>query len=80
LLPQEAAWAERVQRMGRAAGERRWPGATALVLLLSGGRLYAANAGDCRAVLCSQVRLRPALHAHTPLSRPRVKPERAMPA
>ena len=48
--------------MGRAAGERRWPGATAMVLLLSNGRLYTANAGDCRAVLCSQVRLGP-LHA-----------------
>lgn len=42
--------------MGRAAGERRWPGATAIVLLLAAGRLYTANAGDCRAVLCSKVR------------------------
>ena len=45
--------------MGAAAGERPWPGATAIVLLLTGGRVYAANAGDCRAVLCSQVRLVP---------------------
>lgn len=41
--------------MGAAAGERPWPGATAIVLLLAGGRAYTANAGDCRAVLCSQV-------------------------
>ena len=57
LPPQDADWAERVARMGRAAGERRWPGATAIVLLAAAGRLYTANAGDCRAVLCSKVRV-----------------------
>lgn len=36
-----------------AAGERNhWPGCTALVAVVWGGRLLVANAGDCRAVLC----------------------------
>lgn len=30
----------------------RYPGCTALVALFAGPRLYLANAGDCRAVLC----------------------------
>lgn len=45
--------------MGAAAGERPWPGCTAIVIFLYGSRLYVANAGDCRAVLCRGVR---ALH------------------
>ncbi len=39
-----------------AAGERPWPGCTAIVILIHAGHLYVANAGDCRAVLCRQVR------------------------
>jgi Protein phosphatase 2C len=34
------------------AGPQRWAGCTALVSLVCGDRLYVANAGDCRAVLC----------------------------
>lgn len=53
---QDVEWAERVGRMGAAAaGERPWPGCTAIVLLVHAGHLYVANAGDCRAVLCRQV-------------------------
>jgi hypothetical protein len=53
---QDEEWAERVGRMGAAAaGERPWPGCTAIVLLVHAGHLYVANAGDCRAVLCRQV-------------------------
>ncbi|CAL8468340.1 g7880 [Coccomyxa elongata] len=52
---QDEEWAERVGRMGwAAAGERPWPGCTAIVLLMHAGRLYVANAGDCRAVLCRE--------------------------
>lgn len=58
---QEAAWAERQQRMGAASGRRGYPGATAIAALVWGGNLYVANAGDCRAVLCrgGQAQLEP---------------------
>ena len=52
---QDKEWAERKGRLGSAAGERPWPGATAIVALLHAGRLHVANAGDCRAVLCREV-------------------------
>lgn len=52
---QDAEWKARVQRMGpAAAGRRRYPGCTALALLQVGSMLVVANAGDCRAVLCSR--------------------------
>ncbi|CAL5221159.1 g3298 [Coccomyxa viridis] len=49
---QDKEWADRKGRLGSAAGERPWPGATAIALLVHAGRLHVANAGDCRAVLC----------------------------
>mmetsp|Transcript_1029 Transcript_1029/g.2575 ORF Transcript_1029/g.2575 Transcript_1029/m.2575 type:complete len:622 (-) Transcript_1029:92-1957(-) len=54
VAEQARLWEERVARMGAAAaGERNhWPGCTALVAVVWGGRLLVANAGDCRAVLC----------------------------
>ncbi len=65
---QDEEWAERVGRMGRAAaGERPWPGCTAIVLLVHAGRLYVANAGDCRAVLCRDVRFKPHFLPRMPL-------------
>ncbi len=54
-LLQDKEWAERKGRLGSAAGERPWPGATAIALLVHAGRLHVANAGDCRAVLCRDV-------------------------
>ena len=33
------------------AGPQRWPGCTAIAALIRGGRMWVANAGDCRAVL-----------------------------
>ncbi|GFR48622.1 hypothetical protein Agub_g10536, partial [Astrephomene gubernaculifera] len=51
-----------------ATGPRAFPGATALVALLApGGRLYVANAGDCRAVLCRGRRAFAASRDHTGL-------------
>ncbi|CAK0781962.1 hypothetical protein CVIRNUC_005517 [Coccomyxa viridis] len=62
---QDDAWAERKGRLGSAAGERPWPGATAIVLLLHAGRLYVSNAGDCRAVLCREGNALPLSRDHT---------------
>lgn len=42
----------REARLGEGAGERHWPGATAIAALIVGGELWVANAGDCRGVLC----------------------------
>lgn len=50
---QDATWARRVAAVGSdAAGPRRFPGATAALVLVAGGLLAAANLGDSRAVLC----------------------------
>uniref|UniRef100_A0A061SFA0 Protein kinase and pp2c-like domain-containing n=1 Tax=Tetraselmis sp. GSL018 TaxID=582737 RepID=A0A061SFA0_9CHLO len=51
---QDAAWSEKVTRMGAdAAGLRtHFPGCTALAALIFPGEICIANAGDCRAVLC----------------------------
>ncbi len=34
-----------------AAGPQRWPGCTAIAVLIRGDQMWVANAGDCRAVL-----------------------------
>ncbi|CAG9460345.1 unnamed protein product [Pedinophyceae sp. YPF-701] len=45
--------AEKVACMGApAAGPKACPGCTAMAVLVAGPRVYVANAGDCRAVLC----------------------------
>lgn len=44
---QDEHWQDKVRRMGpRAAGKRPWPGCTALAMLIKGGRMLVANAGD----------------------------------
>ncbi|GAB4815737.1 hypothetical protein N2152v2_002783 [Parachlorella kessleri] len=49
----EAAWALRVATVGAAAaGQRPFPGSTALVALTAGSLLAVANLGDSRAVVC----------------------------
>ena len=53
---QDKEWAERKGRLANAAGERPWPGATAIAVLVHAGHLHVANAGDCRTVLCREVR------------------------
>ncbi|KAL3150178.1 hypothetical protein ABBQ32_000038 [Trebouxia sp. C0010 RCD-2024] len=51
---QDLQWQDQVKRMGaRAAGKRSWPGCTALAVLVKGNVMVVANAGDCRAVLCT---------------------------
>eukprot|EP00892_Ulva_mutabilis_P000404 jgi/Ulvmu1/10364/UM061_0047.1 len=53
LADGDAAWMDRIARMGpAAAGTRPWPGCTALAALQIGDRMVFANVGDCRAVLC----------------------------
>lgn len=53
LAEGEAAWMDRVARMGTAAaGTRPWPGCTALAAVQIADMMAFANVGDCRAVLC----------------------------
>lgn len=48
-----------------AAGPQQWAGCTALASLVWGGRLFVANAGDCRAVLCRGGEAVPLSRDHT---------------
>ena len=43
LSSQDDEWAERKGRLGSAAGERPWAGATAIVLLMHAGWLHVAD-------------------------------------
>lgn len=47
------------------AGLQQWAGCTAIASLVWGDRLYVANAGDCRAVLCRGGATLPVSRDHT---------------
>lgn len=53
------------RRCHAATGPQQWAGCTSLASLVWGGRLWVANAGDCRAVLCRGGEVVPASRDHT---------------
>lgn len=63
---QDQQWQDQMKRMGAgAAGKRPWPGCTALAVLLKDDVMVVANAGDCRAVLCTAGRAQALSCDHT---------------